>query len=32
VANLGVEDWYSGRQGSRNQVLGDVMWKFSRCQ
>lgn len=32
IAGLGVEDWYSGRKGSRNQVLGDVMWQFAGCQ
>jgi len=32
VANLGVEDWYSNRQGNRSNPLGEVMWKFAGCQ
>jgi hypothetical protein len=33
VEGLGVTDYYDNRQsGGRDVILGDVMWKFSRCQ
>jgi hypothetical protein len=32
VAGLGVDDWYSNRNGSRTTPLGDVIWQFERCQ
>ena len=32
VAGLGVSDYYSNRLGSRETILGDVMWKFDSCR
>ncbi|OYT91655.1 MAG: hypothetical protein CFE43_11955 [Burkholderiales bacterium PBB3] len=32
VAGLGVSNWYSGRQGARDEpLLKDPMWVFVRC-
>jgi hypothetical protein len=33
ISGLGSEDYYKNQMsGSREIVLGDVMWKFYRCR
>ena len=32
VAGLGLQDWYAERKDNRTYPLGDVIWKFDRCQ
>jgi hypothetical protein len=32
VAGLGLQDWYSEHKDNRTYPLGDLMWKFDRCQ